>query len=86
MASKIRRLSRPLNFDDGDDLNALDEAESGSPRAAAIVGTALVEDALRWCLCGFLTPDEDRGELPALDHNEVFAARLPPSRLFMRRS
>jgi hypothetical protein len=58
----IRRLSRPLDFDQGDDLAALDEAATGSPRLAAIVATALVEDALRWCLCGYF-PTLDEGEL-----------------------
>ncbi len=82
MANKIRRLSRPLDFVDGDDLAALDEAANGSPRAAAIVTTALVEDALRWCLCGFLTPDADRAELPALDHADVFDNEIAPLKTF----
>jgi hypothetical protein len=59
----LRPLSRPLNFDEGDDFAALDEAATGSPRAAAIVATALVEDALRWALCGFLIPDVDEAAL-----------------------
>ncbi|MGO8867024.1 MAG: hypothetical protein ACLQME_11030 [Alphaproteobacteria bacterium] len=59
----IRCLCRPLDFDLGDNLAALDEVANGSPRAAAIAATALVEDALRWCLCGFLIPGFDEAEL-----------------------
>ena len=59
----LRRVSRPLNFDKGDDLAALDEAATGSPRATAIVATALVEEALRWSLCGFLIPDINEADL-----------------------
>jgi hypothetical protein len=65
MAKKpdIRTLSRPLDFDQGDDLAALDELATGSPRSAAIVATILVEDALRWCLCGFFSRTLDEAEL-----------------------
>lgn len=84
MGKKIRRLSRPLNFYDGDDFAALDEAATTrSPRAAAIVATALVEDALRWCLCGFLIPaDADQAELPAVDQAELFDNENGPLRTF----
>jgi hypothetical protein len=60
---KIRDLSRPLDLEAGDDLAALDEAATASPRAAAIVASSLVEDALRWCLCGFFTPVVDEAEM-----------------------
>jgi hypothetical protein len=65
MAEKrnIRCLSRPLDFEAGDDLTALDEAASASPRAAAIIATSVVEDALRWSLCGFLIPNLDEAEM-----------------------
>jgi hypothetical protein len=60
---KIRDLSRPLDLEAGDDLAALDEAATASPRAAAIVASSLVEDALRCCLCGFFTPVVDEAEM-----------------------
>jgi hypothetical protein len=81
MGKEIRRLSyKPLNFHDGDDLAALDEAvTTSSPRAAAIVATALLEDALRWCLCGFLIPAAaDQAELPDADQAEVFENENAP--------
>src|SRR5207253_8171246 len=87
MAKKPKkpRLSRALDFPaDGDNfVAAVNEAATGSPRAAAIVATALVEDALRWCLCGFLIPAEaQQAELPAADHDAVFNDQGAPLHTF----
>ena len=71
----LRPLSRPLNLQEGDDiLAALKEAATSSPRAAAIVATSLVEDALRWCLCGWLIPN--------VNEAQVFDNETSPLRTF----
>ena len=83
MATKIRDLSKPLNIPGGDNLIApLDEIAQGSPRAAVIVGSALLEDALRWCLCGYLIPRGYRIALPAEDQNAVFDNETAPLNTF----
>ena len=82
---KIRHLTRPPHFPAaGDDfITALTEAATGSPRTAAIVATALVEDALRWCLCGFLIPSgAELAELPAEDQDAVFDSEIAPFKTF----
>src|SRR5438477_6077010 len=78
--TKIRRLSRPLDLPGGDDvIKALDLAARVSHRATVIVATALLEDALRWCICGYLIPaGSDRGELPAEDQAAVFDSEIAP--------
>lgn len=85
MATKIRHLSRPLDFPAaGDDyIAALNEAATGSPRTAAIVAAALVEDALRWCLCSFLIPaGAQQAELPAEEQAAVFDNETAPLKTF----
>src|ERR1700730_9248824 len=50
----IRNLSRPVeDGTDGEFIDALKEIEEAPDRVAAIVGAALVEDALRWALNSF---------------------------------
>jgi hypothetical protein len=82
MAKKqLRRLSRPL--DSADELIAsLNEVAAASPRAAAIVASALIEDTLRWCLCGFLIPKDAQAELSDEDHAAVFDDDNAPLRTF----
>jgi hypothetical protein len=83
IATKIRALSRPLDIPGGDDLTApLDEIAQGPPRATVIVGTALLEDALRWCLCGYLIPRGYRMALPEADQNAVFDNEAAPLNTF----
>ena len=72
-------------FVPGDDLiTGLNEAAaSRSPRTTAIIGAALVEDALRWCLCGFLIPSgAELAELPAEDQDAVFDSEIAPFKTF----
>jgi hypothetical protein len=75
---QLRYLSGPL--DSADELIAsLNDAAAASPRAAAIVASALIEDTLRWCLCGFLIPkDTQIAELPNDDHAAVFDGESAP--------
>jgi hypothetical protein len=83
MATKIRDLSRPLDIPGGDDLVAtIDEISQGPPRAAVIVGTVLLEDALRWCLCGYLIPRGYRIALPREEQNSVFDNEAAPLNTF----
>jgi hypothetical protein len=61
----IRALSRPVEYGtDGDFASALKEIREAPDRAAAIVGAAIVEDALRWALNSFfilqITENEER--------------------------
>jgi hypothetical protein len=80
MAGKIRDLSRPLDTDCDDPI---DDIAKGPPRATAIVATALLEDALRWCLAGYLIPaGSDRGQLPEEDQSAVFDNEIAPLNTF----
>jgi hypothetical protein len=50
----IRSLNRPIDYGvDGDFSGAFQEIEEAPDRVAAIVGAAVVEDALRWALNSF---------------------------------
>ena len=50
----IRALSRPMEYGtDGDFDGAFQEIQEAPDRVAAIVGAAIVEDALRWGLNSF---------------------------------
>jgi len=61
----IRSLSRPIEYGaDGDFSGALQEISEAPDRVTAIVGAAVVEDALRWALNSFfmlqISEQEDR--------------------------
>jgi hypothetical protein len=61
----IRALSRPVEYGtDGDFASAFKEIQEAPDRVAAIVGAAIVEDALRWALNSFfilqITENEER--------------------------
>jgi hypothetical protein len=70
----LRRLSKPYDLFEDDMRVALNEAVTSSPRAAAIVISALVEDALRWCLCGRL--------IPHINESDVFDSEAAPLNTF----
>jgi len=81
MARNIRKVSRPLDI--GENLTAtFEEISEGSPRVVVVVATALLEDALRWCICGYLIPRGYRVTLPAEDQTHVFDSEIAPLNTF----
>jgi hypothetical protein len=71
--SGIRHLSRPLSKPWDEILDAFDEASTASPRAAAILVVALVEDTLRWSIGAYL-----RSDLTLEDDTRLFERQGAP--------